>query len=345
MGSWSSDSARLARLNWQRWVGLGVLLALVWGMRGACSSLCSGPPMGGDRAQFWISDRGAGEVLGLTSEGMHCALIPARYPLELEPGERGRLWLLYAVEPGPDAARRLASLAHDGELRFDLPAPGLHSLRADLKGAVVGLNDAGVSGRSDMQVVRFTEFGALTLLGSARRGAQLAVGSAGELWLASAGRIAVLDPEGSSWRTVRSVALDHEITQLVSRASRVWALESSPEAGRQLLGFDTAGALLLELPVADLDLGSDSLWLAAASDGGVWVVSERGEALSLDSRGVPLARGELPLLGIEAVRATDDGGIACVCAGALMRLDRHASRLPGQGGFRFACDLVVRRGD
>ncbi len=321
----------------QRWLGLGVIIALLWGARtslvSAGAAALGQPSAGPGAVALWICDRDASALIGLDADGLRRARIEVPFPVELEPGADGALWVLYQLGPGPSAGRRLCSISVEGRVRVDLPARGLGGLVACGQGAVAGVLQRGAVAN----LVRFDRAGARLELGAIESDAYLACGEDGRLWLAGP---SLLSQAGESPHIIRELpSVPTRITTAWS-SQGAWMLERSARDELRLVRLDGAGQALFEVPAADLRLGSGPVLLAGEAGLGVWLVTERGEALHLDDDGEFVARGSLPMLGVEAISTSLGGGLLAVSGGSLMRLDPQALSLPGQGGFRYACDLI-----
>ena len=120
-----------------------------------------------------------------------------------------------------------------------------------------------------------------------------------------------------------------------------WGVERGEEGGL-LLRLDRNLSRVRTRPLAELGLHEPArLHLAPVSDGGLWIVDSRGEAVSVGPGGGVRARGTLPLPGPQGCVATEEGALLVIVPGAVLRLDPSGRPEPGQGGFDYLVGLAV----
>lgn len=322
---------RSQRLAWsQRWLATGLSVALGWGV---LTSRSSGPPVD-EVVALWVCDRAAEALIGLSAEGLSVGRVSVAWPRRLVACGEGELWVLCGAGPGPRAATSLRHMGRDGALGPELPMQGVRALAGGRDGALFALLDDGEGAHLE----RISRDRTRRRLRPCSREARLSSDSLGRAWLLEPGELSCFGAASGVQRCRRDLAVSGGVEDFAWAGDSGWALERSSTGALQLLHLTAGGEVA---PLATLEALREPIRLAPSGSNAVWVVSEDGRALRVDSSGALLGSGEFPMLGIEAVLAADGGGVWALSGGALMRLSREGVARPGQGGFRYAVDLSV----
>ena len=285
----------------------------------------------------WLADRDGGALVGLDSDRLEVRRIGLEWPVELEVGTDGDLWVACAGPGGPVGPHRLL-LVEDESGRIE---------REFLLGPVLDLESVGGLGGEVLavalgsggarEVVRFARAGAVTTVErgddafcvAGAWGCTLVGSERGELrlWGPDGQRLARRDFGG----VISDVAPGPE-------PGCWWVLDAAGGAGGQrlaLVGRDLSSRWEVPAGVAALSLaperGLERVWLC---DGEGALAQRFGPGGTLE-----LAQAGLAHSGATRASWGQDGLLWIAAPGALLCLDGSGARAPGQGGFEFLVDV------
>jgi hypothetical protein len=246
-------------------------------------------------------------------------------PVALAAGEDGELWCVVARGDGPDGPHAILS-ARTG---VEVPLGGRPlGLAAGNRQALVLLE-----GAREAEVWRVGARGAAHLVARVSAGTCIAVRGDQILVGDARGGVNLLDRRGA-----RRVHLGGEVLAVAAgTGSSWWALIASPRVRLVSLSAD-----LVKQRVSHTDLENATLAVVGSS-GSAWLVAGRERrALRIGPDGrVERSLSDLPLAGLIAGAATEDGGLLLLAPGAVLRVDSAGRVDRGQGGFGFLVDMAL----
>lgn len=269
-------------------------------------------------------------MLGLDAANLVARELEIPWPLEVAHTGEGSVWVLHALDPGPETERHLVALDAEGRLRCSFEHPDVEGLVAWGETWVAALDD-----RGGVQV--FGSGGGRWCLGRFTEPVQLAARGT-VLWVASGAELLGFERpwRGASRRGRRAAATG--VVRTAALGSGLLVLASRSDGGLDLESYNSR----LELVNwRDLPRGAPRDFLVALPGGGAWLVGEEGVVWRLDARGAVVLRRRLLLPGVEEACAGVDGGLLALTPGALLALDGAGEAEPGQGGLRYAADLAT----
>jgi len=288
---------------------------------------------------FWVSDRGAHEVVGLDRDLVPVRRFALASPVEVEPAQGG-LWVLSARESGPLGPHDLFRVDYRGTPLARAAFEAVVDL-ATLDGGDALLVEWRVAGAREDRALRVGPTGEVRELASglgfscvAGRGPRVVVGT-------ESGEVLAFPADGSGSLLAQRF-LGVQITDLAPspHPGTWWALEAGGGSRLFLLDDDLETSWEVATFLRALHLvpvlrgrGTGGVWLADSTEPLVRRYGLEGE--------LEIERGDLPLSGLDRGLALASGGVLFCAPGALVHVGPDGSLQPGQGGFRFLVDVTA----
>lgn len=312
------------------------VLALAWLVQALAQPMASPAAPGAPR--YRVADRDRCRVYELDADLLLAGRREAGWPLQMAARSDGGLWLARSGNATPDFGARLDLVGRDGAVRGQL------WLEAHLDLAAGPDNAAWCIERVDAQTRRLLRVDDDVVPRTLLVDGHLALVRTGReaVWCSTDdGRLLQLSTtDGSLTGSSLVPGGVHDLQP--DGAGGCWLLAGSSPRRLLRLRPDFGMQVQFDLPGTPDVLAHDCRSGGQGAPAMLWLLDTRARCLlRFEDGGTGVSSLPLPVVEPRLLLATPEGGVLLASPGAILRYDRNAQLLPGQGGFGWISSLTL----